>query len=490
MSINLKEMVRERIKKTSLYWKTWVITAVTILITIGLFFLIFSLFATRFLENNQQKKFDQTSQLIFRSVETEGINQKVLDNYMIAGYNVFISYNEQLIYPEYAEISFNSAIQSSELDEGQEAAEIGDTVMIEPQIDGNIDQIETVGLFQTIPLMNQQTIAYQGIPYLVEIMYPATVNQEEIKGVFYSIIPYFIVIGLLVSSVISVIYARYFSRKITRLNRTVHSMSTSSEPMTYEAMPGDELQDLENSVHHMYQELQFTLQKLNQEMSTVKRLEEDRQVFMRGATHELKTPIMAMTTMLEGMMAQVEGYEDHDHYLQACYTRLQSMSRLVNEMLEVSRIESVMFSGQMELKKATEEVIEIYSYMLEDKEIQLETRHLTSGLVHIPKRNLQKVLSNLVGNAVKYTPTQGKLVIVSNDQEWQIRNQVKNVQQLKEANIFAPFVSFETECNSEFEKSHGLGLYIVDTILTQYGYHYSWEVNEVTGEFIFRIKLN
>lgn len=479
----LIELIKGRVKRTSLYWKTWVITAITILITIGLFFLIFSLFATRFLENNQQKKFDQTSNLIFKSVENEGVNQELLEKYMIAGYNVFISYNGQLIYPEYAEISFGSSSPSPLFD----AQSIGEGIEVTPS--DSIGQLEAVSV-TTVPLMEERTVTYKGIPYLVQIMYPVAVNQDEIKDVFYSIIPYFIVIGLVVSSVISIIYARYFSRKITHLNQTVHSMSTSSAPITYEAQEGDELQDLENSVHHMYQELQFTLQKLNQEMDTVKRLEEDRQVFMRGATHELKTPIMAMTTMLEGMMAQVEGYEDREHYLQACYTRLQSMSRLVNEMLEVSRIESVMFSGEMELKKATEEVIEIYAYMLADKEIELETGHLTSGLVHIPKRNLQKVLSNLVGNAVKYTPNQGKIVVISNNQEWQIRNQVKDSQRLKETKIFAPFVSFETECNNEFEKSHGLGLYIVDTILTQYGYHYSWEVNEVTSEFIFRIKLN
>lgn len=478
---------KKRVKKTSLYWKTWVITAITILITIGLFFLIFSLFATRFLENNQQKKFDQTSDLIFKSVESEGLNRELLEKYMIAGYNVFISYDNQLIYPEYAELSFKSAIASFEVTDESTIAPVTIEPIMEPAV---IGQTNTISMTQAWPLMTQRTVTYKSTPYQVEIFYPAAVNQDEIKDVFYSIIPYFIVIGLVVSSVISIIYARYFSRKITHLNQTVHSMSSSSVPMTYEATEGDELQDLENSVHHMYQELQFTLQKLNQEMSTVKRLEEDRQVFMRGATHELKTPIMAMTTMLEGMMAQVEGYEDHDHYLQACYTRLQSMSRLVNEMLEVSRIESVMFSGQMELKEATEEVIDIYAYMLEDKEIQLETSHLASGLVHIPKRNLQKILSNLVGNAVKYTPSQGRIVVVSNDQEWQIRNQVKEVQRLKETKIFAPFVSFEAECNSEFEKSHGLGLYIVDTILTQYGYTYSWEVNEITSEFIFRIKLN
>ena len=122
-------------------------------------------------------------------------------------------------------------------------------------------------------------------------------------------------------------------------------MSSSSIELDYQASQGDELKELENNIHAMYQNLQLTMAQLSTEVTTVKRLEKDRQVFMRGATHELKTPIMAMTTMLEGMISQVEGFENHEEYLHKCYARLQSMSRLVNKMLEVSKIESVIYTG-------------------------------------------------------------------------------------------------------------------------------------------------
>lgn len=472
-----KLAIKNRIRRISLYWKTWMITAVTILLTIALFFMIFSIFATRFLEQQQQKKFTHVSDEIFQEIEKKGIKPKKLEEYMLDGYNIFVTQNDEIIYPKYEEmITYSKNSDKAEPIEDDEF----------------VAQVEVVqaNAVDSSALSASRKITYQGTQYGVTILSPSIVNQKEIKNVFYSIIPYFIVIGLVVSAILSMFYARYFSKKVNHLNRTIHQMAENSPMIDYQEREGDELQKLENSLHKMYHELQMAMQRLHQEMSMVKRLEQDRQVFMRGATHELKTPIMAMNTMLEGMLSGVEGYENHEYYLQACYQRLQSMSHLVQEMLEVSRIESVMFSGEMNLKEATEEVIEVYDYMIEDRQLTLSVDLSESGKVQIPKRNLQKILSNLIGNAVKYTPINGKITIISSQKYWEIRNEVKDAQILEKEKIFEPFVSLEIEKEEEFAKSHGLGLYIVDTILKQYGYVYHWTISEKTSEFIFQIQLD
>lgn len=128
--------------------------------------------------------------------------------------------------------------------------------------------------------------------------------------------------------------------------------------------------------------------------------------------------------------------------------------------------------------------------MIEDRQLTLSVDLSESGKVQIPKRNLQKILSNLIGNAVKYTPINGKITIISSQKYWEIRNEVKDAQILEKEKIFEPFVSLEIEKEEEFAKSHGLGLYIVDTILKQYGYVYHWTISEKTSEFIFQIQLD
>lgn len=134
-------------------------------------------------------------------------------------------------------------------------------------------------------------------------------------------------------------------------------------------------------------------------------------------------------------------------------------------------------------------MLEVYDYMIADKELELVTTQVTSLPIKMTERNLQKVLSNLIGNGVKYSPAGGKITITSTSQSWEIRNQVSNLANLKNANIFEPFISYDRDNEDEVEKGHGLGLYIVAAILNQSGYTFEKEVDEAKAEFIFRINL-
>ena len=314
------------------------------------------------------------------------------------------------------------------------------------------------------------------------------VNPSDIKTILINIIPYFTLIGLLVSLGISWIYSRYFTSKINHLNELVHQMSSSSISSEFEPQSGDELQELKNNVYSMYQELQETLEQLSEEMEVVKRLEEDRQLFMRGATHELKTPIMAMMTTLRGLMEGVEGYENQEHHLTICYGRLQSMSRLVNEMLEISRLESVVFAGETNINQVSMAILDVYDYMIQDKELKIAAEFKEPLKLKIPERNLQKIVSNLIGNSVKYSPPKSTVTILSSKNSWEIRNKIKYTENLNFEAIFDPFISYEQEDESA-EMSHGLGLYVVSAILKQYGYTYDCFLDNQSKEFVFKIKI-
>ncbi|MGX7417590.1 sensor histidine kinase [Carnobacterium gallinarum] len=469
------------IKKISLYWKTWLITVTTILLTLGVFFIIFSQFATYFLEDAQKNRFNQGVKEIKTYTEKNGIDPNYLGEYYRSGFLVTIVKGENLIFP----------VQGIS---GEVAGVVPFTEELQVNESTKAYPSEAVTIMNTTIASNslltmEENITYQGEVYRLWVSYPLSLNKEDIQQVLTSVTPFFLGIGLIVSFVVSIIYAKYFSSKITRLNTAINQMADGTLIEEHFEKEGDELQELENNLHRMYQDLQSALQQLNQEVQVVKRLEKDRQLFMRGATHELKTPIMAMSTMLEGMLENVEGYENRDQYLKACYGRLQSMGKLVNEMLEVSRIEGIIYQGKTNLKIATEEVIDIYRYMLEDKAIDLLLSELFVTEIEIPKRNLQKVLSNLIGNAVKYTPEQGSIRIYSNQEIWSITNTMKEGSIKDASKIFEPFVSYEEQSENEFDQSHGLGLYIVDAILTQYGIVYDYSIDGEKNTFEFKLEL-
>lgn len=474
-----------KISKMPLYWKTWTVTAGTILMTIGVFFIIFGLFASKFLTLSQQRKFDQKAEMIFNEISQGGVNTEKLEEHMLQGFTVFVSQKDQLIFPAFASLVINDGVQFDE--KSLEGYYQDDFQSTQPVTQAQLGATTLSNLQESLSVQRQ--ITYQGNQFFVEVYYPVSVNQEDVTAVLMSMIPYLLLTGLGVSFIVSRFYASYVSEKITKINYLLKGMSSSSIELDYQASQGDELKELENNIHAMYQNLQLTMAQLNTEVTTVKRLEKDRQVFMRGATHELKTPIMAMTTMLEGMISQVEGFENHEEYLHKCYARLQSMSRLVNEMLEVSKIESVIYTGETDLAQGTAEVLEVYEYMIKDKELVLNVSEIPCSKINIPSGNLKKILSNLIGNAVKYTPVAGQITINGNHEEWEIRNQMSPEVNLAQKDIFAPFITVASQTDSEFEKSHGLGLYLVATILKQYDYQYDFQIDEDPGEFVFRIKL-
>lgn len=473
MSQKLYIKIKKQIQSLPLYWKTWFITTLTLIATLIIFFLVFSTFATKFLENNQQKKFDKTVNQIVEEIEKNGINEEKLNQYSLEGYSIFISSNNELIYPNYSNALSTTATESSTL---SNVIQIGPATSINSFENGNSS------------LSTSKRILYKNIWLSLDVYYPVVVNSKEIKSILVDTAPYFVLIGIIVSFGISWIYSRYFVAKINKLNLLVHEMSTSSVSKEYVSQPGDEIQELKNNVYFMYQELQETMVQLNIEMNRVKKLEEDRQIFMRGATHELKTPIMAMMTTLSGMIENIEGYEDQVYHLSLCYNRLQSMSRLVNEMLEVSRLEEAVFSGETDINKLTLDVLEVYEYMIQDKEIELEVSQGKEQKVKIPERALQKIISNLIGNSVKYSPPKKKISILSNNHVWQISNHVNHIEKMDLKSIADPFISYDVE-EEEYAKSHGLGLYIVVSLLEQYQYPYHFDLDTETKEFVFQIKM-
>lgn len=480
------------IRGISLYWKTWLITVCTLLLTLAGFFIVLTFSITSFIESSQTKKFEQNVKVITENFTDHGIDEEQLTNFMVQGYYITISQGAKTVFPPWVG-TFGVLMDGSASIQvpSETATSIGAVTPASPVVPSDTvvtrEVLSTEGVLATKVLEKEQKLTYQNKEYVVRISYPVGLNKEDVNSVFVEILPYFLLIGVVISSVVSAIYASYFASKIKRLNSKIKLMAARAIPANRQPKKGDELQKLENNLDEMYAELLTTLDKLNQEMLVVKRLETDRQVFMRGATHELKTPIMAMSTMLEGMITGVQGYENHADYLNACYQRLQSMTKLVNEMLEVSRLESVKSTGETDLNEVTQEVIEIYQYMLEDKELQLTLSLDGHAQIAIPKKNLQKVLSNLIGNAVKYTPEKGTLRVSSTGTSWLIENQMETDNQVDEQKIFEPFVSYDQSQGNSFENGHGLGLYIVDAILKQYGYTYSCEIDAEKQHFRFKI---
>ena len=471
-------------KRQSLFWKTWIITDIIILLSMAIFVGFLSISSTFFIKQQQVKLLQTVHRELEQYVQQYGMDSDFLDKYYQQG--VFIVVQDEhknQIYPNNS-THLNTGIYFSEAPtiEVAPVPEIEQALTIENNI--SFESKNSDIIFDTF------NVSYNNQSYTIRLLLPATANQLILLHSLGEFIPEFLIVAFIVSGGASALYARYFTRKIKRLNRLIDAMGARciSPQNVAITKTGDELWQLENDLFKMYGNLLQTVAELEQEVAYSQRLENDRSVFMKGATHELKTPIMIMNSMLEGMLENIPEYADTPLYIKACYDELQKMTQLVQEILDVARLEHLKFDGETNITAILTSLIEDYRPLIEDKKLQITFPQLEQSEAHISDKNIKKVFSNLLMNAIKYTPYGREIQITLTADMLQIQNDTYAMEYLDEKRLTTAFISYQDKQKTEI-KGHGLGLYVVDYILKQYGFSYSYWYDDDSKQFCFQILL-
>lgn len=411
-------------KRISLFWKTWIVIFFSLLLTGLIFVLSYSYLAQKSYEQEQSNKLREYKQTIRDEISQYGIQEKTLAKYPLRGCLVNISEGDESIYPVPGDAFIFHTDSPSFSDE---------SILI----NRNTEEYR----------WEEFDVAYESHLYSVTLIIPMGAYTYSI---FEEFIPAFLGVGLIATGLISLLYSLYFSRRIERLNKKILLMSKMEYEVNKSPEKGDELVELEQHLNQMYLQLRKALN--------------DRVFFTRGATHELKTPIMAVTSMLEGMMWNIDGFEDREYYLQECLFQMESMTKLVNEILNLSQAEQLQ-DGKSKIYEVIMELSTLCEIISKDKGCQILITCDNKGLeVNILKQNLNKVLSNLLSNALKYAPDNSVIDITIKDEVFSISNACVGLKNDAVKDLCNPFVQGENA-----KEGHGLGLYIVKTILDSAG---------------------
>lgn len=128
--------------------------------------------------------------------------------------------------------------------------------------------------------------------------------------------------------------------------------------------------------------------------------------------HELRTPLMAMRATLEAMIDGVIP-ADEEH-MAVVHTNIVRLSRLVNLHLELSRLENriVPFTVQeVNLRQLANELVTSFEMLAEDSGLSLSRADIQHLYVRGDADLLRQALSNLLSNAIRYTPEGGEIKI-------------------------------------------------------------------------------
>jgi signal transduction histidine kinase len=219
------------------------------------------------------------------------------------------------------------------------------------------------------------------------------------------------------------------------------------------------------------------LRTANKKLKELDKMKDD---FVSVASHELRTPMTAIKSYLWMTLAGKGGKisAKQKFYLDRAYNSTDRLIKLVNDMLNISRIESgriTINAEKVELPVAVREVIEEVGPRAEELKLKVsmsfdeKTRPVLAD-----KDKIKEVLFNLIGNSLKFTPEGGSIVVSFSQDGDRIITNVKDTGRGLDKNdmptLFTKFGMVEgSYATNKKASGTGLGLYISKAIIEMHG---------------------
>lgn len=201
--------------------------------------------------------------------------------------------------------------------------------------------------------------------------------------------------------------------------------------------------------------------------------EKMRNSFLASVSHDLRTPMTTISGFIDGITSGAIPPEQHNHYLNVISGEIHRLSRLVTQLLDISRLES----GERRFTPTDFDITEVARLIIISFEKDIDAKHLDVDFVtdddvmfaNADKDAIYQVLYNLVHNAIKFSRDNGRLIIkitknVAKRITVSVYDDGQNVSEEDAAHIFDRF--YKTDKSRGLDKSGvGLGLYICKTII-------------------------
>ena len=311
---------------------------------------------------------------------------------------------------------------------------------------------------------------------------------EDAVSAVLMILPFTAILCMVISVLFALAYSRMFTRPIQRISAATEKMRKLEPAAHCPNDAQDEMGMLADNVNSLYQTLLSTIQTLEQEIKKVEAADIQKTNFLRAASHELKTPVTAVSVMLENMLLGIGKYKDKDTYLARCKELTDRLAQMIKEILDASRAEFAREQEQTDflIVDALKAVIEPYQIIAKAKGIAFSVDAGEQFTVHLPRGMIEKAISNILANAVSYTKPDGTIYVSCKGQLLIIENECTPIPPEHLVHIFEPFYRPDYG-RDRAAGGNGLGLYLVATILKSLDIPYSFSPSEDIEGMSFQI---
>ena len=276
-------------------------------------------------------------------------------------------------------------------------------------------------------------------------------NAQSIWAVFISAIPIILLIILLIISICIAI-----SHLLTKqFLKPIEMMAENLENADYESP---------------YRELDPLVERLRTQHTDILSAAKARQDFTANVSHELKTPLTAISGYAELLEGGMVGAEKQNHFYQEIRKNADRLLALINDILRLSdldRKDSELHFTEVDLYETVSECMEVLSVNAKQRNVTIELEGKTS-IVCGNKDMLKELVENLGQNAIRYNNPNGKVKISVGTIDGQVALTVKDngigIPVSEQQRIFERFYRVD-KSRSKATGGTGLGLAIVKHIV-------------------------
>jgi len=283
--------------------------------------------------------------------------------------------------------------------------------------------------------------------------------------------------------IIYFISQRIFVKPLYKINTIAREISNGEFEKRVNINSKDEIGELAESFNYM--------------ADTLQNLENLRRDFIANISHELRSPITSIRGFIQGILDGTIPEDKHKYYLKIALDESKRLTRLISDVLDLSRLESGEFSLRMETFDLNELIrvnIIRFENEIEGKGLNVDVT-LTGNELYVSgdRDRIGQVISNLIDNAIKFTGSGGEIGI---------NTAIEGKKVIASISDTGPGIS-ENELKLIWDRFHmvdksrtakkgtGLGLSIVRQIVNQHSEKVWVESREGEGTtFFFSLKLS
>lgn len=344
--------------------------------------------------------------------------------------------------------------------EKQNALEVKDDLLLNPSSQNNSLVIEE----RTIETKEGQDLTLQFL---------ATIDsQKEARDISLGFLPYTLLASFVLSLIASYLYARMISAPILEIKQMTKRMKRLDRTASLPIHSQDEIGVLKQQINDLYHHLLEVIDNLEQQKQENLKLEQMKVEFLRGASHELKTPLASLKIILENMRDKIGRYKDRDRYLSVSLDIVDEMNQIVLEILSLSSVQELGGDKEwIQLDDVVNRILTQNQVLVETRSLSIEN-YLPATSIFMNLAILKLVLSNIISNAVKHSDKGGviRIGLENEGTDFVIENTIVSKE--------------NTSTKAQSKKEGGLGLFVVKYLLEHEELSYRFEESLTGRRFV------